>query len=58
MSERSYVRYTILFMLFTASAVNYADRATLSIAGTALSKEIGLSKVAMGYAFSALAGHT
>ena len=35
------------------TAVNYADRATLSIAGSELSKQLGLSKVVMGYAFSA-----
>jgi ACS family glucarate transporter-like MFS transporter len=40
-------------MLFVVSAVNYADRATLSIAGSELSKDLGLSRVAMGYAFSA-----
>ena len=40
-------------MLFVVTAVNYADRATLSIAGSEVSKELGLSKVAMGYAFSA-----
>ena len=40
-------------MLFVVTAVNYADRATLSIAGSEVSKQLGLSKVAMGYAFSA-----
>lgn len=40
-------------MLFVVSAVNYADRATLSIAGSQISRELGLSKVVMGYAFSA-----
>ena len=35
------------------TTVNYADRATLSIAGSELSKQLGLSKVVMGYAFSA-----
>ena len=40
-------------MLFVVSAVNYADRATLSIAGSEVSKQLGLSKVVMGYAFSA-----
>ncbi|MEO7891369.1 MAG: MFS transporter [Vicinamibacterales bacterium] len=40
-------------MLFIVSAVNYADRATLSIAGSEVSKQLGLSKVMMGYAFSA-----
>ena len=40
-------------MLFVVSAVNYADRAALSIAGSEVSKQLGLSKVVMGYAFSA-----
>jgi MFS family permease len=40
-------------MLFVVSAVNYADRATLSIAGSEVSRQLGLSKVVMGYAFSA-----
>ena len=40
-------------MLFVVSTVNYADRATLSIAGSDLSRQLGLSKIAMGYAFSA-----
>jgi ACS family glucarate transporter-like MFS transporter len=47
------VRYLVVLMLFLVSAVNYADRATLSIAGSELSRELGLSDVAMGYAFSA-----
>lgn len=49
----SHTRYLVVLMLFVVSAVNYADRATLSIAGSELSKELGLSRVAMGYAFSA-----
>jgi len=40
-------------MLFVVTSVNYADRATLSIAGSEVSKQLGLSKVVMGYAFSA-----
>jgi len=40
-------------MLFLVTAINYADRATLSIAGPALSKELGLGAVTMGYLFSA-----
>jgi MFS transporter, ACS family, glucarate transporter len=40
-------------MLFVVTAVNYADRATLSIAGSEVSRQLGLSKVVMGYAFSA-----
>ena len=49
----SHARYVALFMLFAVSTINYADRATLSIAGSEVSKELGLSKIAMGYAFSA-----
>jgi MFS transporter, ACS family, glucarate transporter len=51
--RRSRVRLLIVTMLFLVTTVNYADRATLSIAGAALSKEIGLDPVAMGYVFSA-----
>src|ERR1700748_3498550 len=51
--RRSRVRLFIVTMLFLVTTVNYADRATLSIAGTALSKELSLDPVAMGYIFSA-----
>jgi MFS family permease len=40
-------------MLFLVTTVNYADRATLSIAGPAISKELHLDPIAMGYVFSA-----
>src|ERR1700757_1275111 len=50
---RSRVRLFIVTMLFLVTTVNYADRATLSIAGSALSKELGLDAIAMGYVFSA-----
>ena len=49
--DRSRVRSAILLMLFVASSINYADRATLSIAGSDVSRQLGLSKIAMGYAF-------
>src|ERR1700726_3425582 len=52
-AKRSRGRIFILLMLFVVTTVNYADRATLSIAGTALSKELSLDPVAMGYIFSA-----
>jgi ACS family glucarate transporter-like MFS transporter len=51
--RRSRVRLFIVTMLFLVTTVNYADRATLSIAGPALSKELHLDPVAMGYIFSA-----
>ena len=52
-AKRSRVRIFIVLMLFLVTTVNYADRATLSIAGSALSKELHLDPIAMGYVFSA-----
>src|SRR5579863_9742876 len=51
--KRSRVRLLIVAMLFLVTTVNYADRATLSIAGSALAKELNLDPIAMGYIFSA-----
>ncbi|MDQ0875826.1 ACS family glucarate transporter-like MFS transporter [Paenibacillus sp. V4I3] len=47
------VRYMILLVLFVITTINYADRAVISIAGTPMSKELGLDAVSMGYVFSA-----
>ncbi len=47
------VRYLVLAMLFVVTTLNFADRATLSIAGPAVARQLGLSAVAMGYVFSA-----
>jgi len=52
-AKRTRVRLLIVLMLFLVTTINYADRATLSIAGTALSKELQLDPVALGYVFSA-----
>ncbi len=52
---RTKVRYLIVFVLFLLTTVNYADRATLSIVGTDLAKELKLDPVGMGYVFSAFA---
>ena len=46
-------RYWIVLFLFLLTAVNFADRATLSLVGTGLAKDLGLDPVAMGYVFSA-----
>ncbi|AWN40033.1 MFS transporter [Methylobacterium durans] len=54
-ARRSRVRLVIVTMLFIATTINYADRATLSIAGPSLAKDLGLDAVAMGYVFSAFA---
>lgn len=52
-AKRSRVRLLIVTMLFLVTTVNYADRATLSIAGAALAKELSLNPIALGYVFSA-----
>jgi ACS family glucarate transporter-like MFS transporter len=52
-TERTKVRFLILAMLFALTTVNYADRSTLSIAGTLVAKDLGLTPVAMGVVFSA-----
>jgi len=54
-AKRTRVRYLIIFLLFVITTINYADRATFSIAGQAASKELGLDPVAMGYILSAFA---
>jgi len=51
--KQSHVRYLILFMLFVVTTINYADRATLSIAGASIQKDLGIDAVSLGYIFSA-----
>ena len=46
-------RYYILAMIFLVTALNYGDRATLSMAASPMSQELGLDTVTMGYVFSA-----
>lgn len=46
-------RYYILAMIFLVTALNYGDRATISMAATPMSQELGLTSVTMGYIFSA-----
>jgi len=52
---RTRTRWLILAMLFAITTINYADRATISIAGPDIKKELGLSGVQMGFVFSAFA---
>ena len=47
------VRYLILLMIFIITTLNYADRATLSITGSAMRSEFGFDAIRMGYIFSA-----
>ncbi len=46
-------RYYILAMIFLVTALNYGDRATISMAASPMSQELGLTSVTMGYIFSA-----
>jgi ACS family glucarate transporter-like MFS transporter len=50
---RGRVRFSIVAMLFAVTMVNYADRATIAIAGPVMSKDLGFSPVQMGFIFSA-----
>ena len=47
------VRYLILLMLFLVTTINFADRATISIAGSSIQKELGVDAITLGYIFSA-----
>jgi ACS family glucarate transporter-like MFS transporter len=48
-------RWMILAILFAVTTINYADRATISIAGPEIKKALGLDAVQMGFVFSAFA---
>lgn len=51
--KQTRVRYLILLMLILVTTINYADRATISIAGSTMQKELGIDAVMLGYIFSA-----
>ncbi|BBP97577.1 MFS transporter [Burkholderia sp. SFA1] len=53
LAKVGHFRYAILALIFFVTVLNYADRATLSIAGTFVSKDLGLSASALGIVFSA-----
>jgi len=50
--KKTHVRYLIVLMLFVASTFSYGDRVVLSIAGVALSRDLHLDPLRMGYLFS------
>jgi len=52
-TKKTHVRYLILFMLFVVTTINYADRATISIAGSSLQKDLGIDAITLGFIFSA-----
>ena len=48
-------RYWIIALIFVITTINYADRATFSIAGEEASRELALSPIQTGYILSAFA---
>ena len=52
-THRGRVRYLMVFMLFAATTVNYADRASLSIVGPAMQSQLHIDPITLGYIFSA-----
>jgi MFS transporter, ACS family, glucarate transporter len=48
-------RYLVIGFIFLITSLNYADRSTFSIAGSAASGELGLSPIEMGFILSAFA---
>jgi len=46
-------RYTVLAMIFIVSTLNYASRATLSVPGPAISRQLGFNALQLGKLFSA-----
>src|SRR6266404_4318203 len=56
--KTSQIRWLLIFWLFVLSAVAYLDRVNISIAGGLLADEFHLSKIQLGWIFSAfLAGY-
>ncbi|WP_371371056.1 MFS transporter [Sporomusa aerivorans] len=52
-TKKTNVRWIIVAILFFITVINYADRATMSIAGPVMAKALNFDSVAMGYLFSA-----
>jgi ACS family glucarate transporter-like MFS transporter len=52
-SRPSHVRWFLIFLLFTLSAVAFLDRVNISIAGSSLAAAYHLSNVQLGWVFSA-----
>lgn len=46
------IRYVIIALLFIVGAINYADRATFSIAGPSMMKSMNLDMINLGYLMS------
>jgi ACS family glucarate transporter-like MFS transporter len=49
----THIRWWIVLLLFGITSINYADRATISIVGTQLARDLKLDPVALGFLLSA-----
>ena len=54
-SKPTHIRYLIVAMLFAASCFSYGDRAALSVAGTAMQRELAFGPAKLGLLFSGFA---
>lgn len=52
-ARKTSVRFLVVALLFIITSINYGDRATISMVGASMSKELGLGPVGLGYVFSA-----
>jgi sugar phosphate permease len=52
-SQPTRIRWTVLLLISVMYLITYVDRTNISVAAPAISKEFGLSKTAIGFAFSA-----
>lgn len=51
--KKTNVRYWMLSLVFINVVINYLDRTNISVAAPEMSKDLGLSKIQLGYVFSA-----
>lgn len=51
--KKSNARWIVVAILFLVTVINYADRATIALAGPEIAKELHMDALSMGYIFSA-----
>ncbi|MBP1763112.1 MAG: d-galactonate transporter [Firmicutes bacterium] len=51
--KKTNIRWLVVAILFFITIINYADRASIALAGPALAKEFHMDALSMGYIFSA-----
>ena len=52
-AKKTNIRWVVVAVLFVITAINYADRATISLAGPEIAKDLNFNAITMGYIFSA-----